>query len=80
MQAISLRLPDPLFFDLMAQVKATAQTQTELVREAISEYLKRKAQPKKISAAEAGARWRGIGKGGPSDLSSNPKHMEGFGQ
>ncbi len=80
MQAISLRLPDPLFFDLMAQVKATAQTQTEIIREAISDYLMRQAQPKKISAAEVGARWRGIGKGGPSDLASNPKHMEGLGQ
>jgi predicted transcriptional regulator len=79
MQAISLRLPDPLFFDLMAQVKATAQTQTDIIREAISDYLKSRAQPTKISAAEAGARWKGIGRG-PSDLSTNPKHMEGFGQ
>jgi metal-responsive CopG/Arc/MetJ family transcriptional regulator len=79
MQAISLRLPDPLFFELMAEVKATAQSQTEIVREAISSYLKNKAPVKKISAAQAGARWKGIGKG-PSDLSTNPKYMEGFGQ
>lgn len=79
MQAISLRLPDPLFFDLMAEVKATAQSQTDIVREAISSYLKSKASTQKKSAAQLAARFAGTCNG-PSDLATNPKHMEGFGQ
>jgi predicted transcriptional regulator len=78
MQAISLRLPDALFFDLMAEAKATAQTQTDIVRAAIAGYLKRKAPTKKISAAALAARFAGTCDG-PTDLSTNPKHMEGFG-
>lgn len=79
MQAISLRLPDPLFFDLMSHVKATAQTQTELIREAISDYLKRKAPVRKRSAADLAAKFAGT-HDGPSDLSTNPKYLEGLGR
>jgi predicted transcriptional regulator len=79
MQAISLRLPDPLFFDLMAQVKATAQTQTDIIREAISDYLKRKAPVRKKSAADLAAKFAGTCDG-PSDLATNPKYLEGLGR
>ncbi len=79
MQAISLRLPDALFFDLMAQAKATAQTQTDIIRAALANYLKRHAPTKKISAADLAAQFAGKCDG-PSDLSTNPKYMEGFGQ
>jgi predicted transcriptional regulator len=79
MQAISLRLPDPLFFDLMAQAKATAQTQTEIVRAALASYLKEKAPPKKKSVADFVADFAGM-HDGPSDLSTNPKYLEGLGR
>jgi predicted transcriptional regulator len=79
MQAISLRLPDPLFFDLMAQVKASAQTQTDIIREAIRDYLQNKTAPQRKSAAALAARFSGTCDG-PSDLATNPQHMEGFGR
>jgi hypothetical protein len=81
MQSMSLRLPEPLFHQLIVRAKTNAMSQTELVREAILQYLqtpaKQAAEP--MNAYEAGKKW--IGKfDGPADLSTNPKYMTDFGK
>jgi predicted transcriptional regulator len=81
MQSMSLRLPDPLFNQLISRAKANAMSQTELVREAIAMYLASPSKPKDlhVTAYQAGKKWIDQFEG-PSDLSSNPIHMQGFGQ
>jgi hypothetical protein len=80
MQAISLRLPDPMFFELVSRAKASAISQTEVIRAALANYFQTAAPAKPLSAADAAAKWIGVCKGGPSDLSTNPKYMEDFGK
>ena len=79
MKAISIKLPDPLFHDLAQRAKASASTQSEIIRSALAAYLQRDAQPSSASCADRAQRWTGIMQG-PADLSSNPKHLDGFGQ
>ena len=79
MQAISLRLPAPMFSELLLRAKASAKSQTDVVRAALANYFQVAEPVKPQSAADMGAKW--IGKfEGPSDLSTHPKYMEDFGK
>lgn len=79
MKAISIKLPDPLFHDLTQRAKTSASTQSEIIRAALSAYLNGDAQPSSASCADRAQRWAGMMQG-PADLSTNPKHLDGFGQ
>jgi hypothetical protein len=79
MKAISIKLPDPLFHDLAQRAKTSASTQSEIIRTALAAYLQCDAQPSTASCADRAQRWTGIMQG-PVDLSTNPKHLDGFGQ
>ena len=39
MKAISIKLPDPLFHDLAQRAKASASSQSEIIRSALAAYL-----------------------------------------
>lgn len=78
MQAVSIKLPDPLFHDLAQRAKTSASTQSEIIRSALTAYLQRDAQPPSASCADRARRWTGIMQG-PEDLSTNFKHLDGFG-
>jgi predicted DNA-binding protein len=77
---LSLRLPEPLRTGLEALVETTGRTESDLAREAIEEYLLRHAKlPTCFDLAqEAGI--IGCVDSGKRDLSTNPKHMAGFGK
>ena len=83
MKAISIKLPDPLFHDLAQRAKTSASSQSEIIRTALSAYLQRDADGgapgPSASCADRAQRWTGIMKGA-TDLSTNPKHLDGFGQ
>ena len=79
MKAISIKLPDPLFHDLAQRAKSNASTQSEIIRSALVAYLQRDAEPSTASCAERASRWIGM-MDGPADLSTNPDHLQGFGQ
>lgn len=79
MKAISLKLPDPLFHDLAQRAKTSASSQSEIIRTALAAYLQRDAQPITGSCADRAQRWTGIMQG-PADLSTSPKHLDGFGE
>jgi hypothetical protein len=51
-----------------------------VVREALEDYLSRDGQPDPISFAALAKEFIGCVHGGPPDLSSNKKHMKGFGR
>ena len=78
-RAISIKLPEPLFHDLAQRAKTSASSQSEIIRSALAAYLQRDAQPSTASCADRAQRWTGIMQG-PADLSTNPKHLDGFGE
>ena len=79
MKAISIKLPDPLFHDLAQRAKTSASSQSEIIRSALAAYLHSNAQPTTASCADRAQRWTGMMQG-PTDLSTNPKHLDGFGE
>lgn len=79
MKAISIKLPDPLFHDLIQRAKSSASSQSDVIRSALAAYLKGDSQAQAASCADRASRWIGLGQG-PSDLATNPEHMKGFGQ
>ncbi len=78
MKAISIKLPEPLFYDLAQRAKTTASSQSEVIRNALAAYLKSDNPVNAASCADKASRWAGIGKD-VSDLSTNPEHLQGFG-
>lgn len=79
MKAISIKLPDPLFHDLAEYAEQNSSNQSEVIRVALAAYLRKGAKPSAASCAERASRWIGI-MSGPADLSTNPKHLRGFGE
>lgn len=83
MKAISIKLPEPLFHDLAQRAKTSAASQSEIIRTALAAYLQRdseggvKGSP--ASCADRAQRWTGMMQG-PADLSTHPKHLDGFGE
>ena len=79
MKTISLKLSESLDAKLNRLVKARKQTRSEIVREAI-ELMLNGGEPKHpVSMAELAGDLAGCLEG-PGDLSTNPKHMEGYGR
>ena len=79
MKAISIKLPDPLFYDLAQRAKASAASQSEIMRMALAAYLQGGVQAPSASCADRAQRWTGIMQG-PVDLSTHSKHLDGFGE
>lgn len=82
MKTLSVKLPEPLAKWLAGEAKQTRRSRSEIVREVLE--LKRNghgraAAKKRVTMAEAMADLRGI-ISGPTDLSTNPKHFDGFGK
>lgn len=76
MKAISIKLPDPLLHDLAQHDKSGASSQSEIIRTALAAS---DAQPYIALCAERASRWTGMVQG-PADLSTNAKHLKGFGE
>lgn len=79
MKAISIKLPDTLFHDLVQRAQSSAASQSEVIRTALVAYLQGDSAAPSASCADRAARWIGIAQGA-ADLSTNPEHLRGFGQ
>lgn len=79
MKAISIKLPEPLFHDLVQRAKSSATSQSEVMRAALAAYLSSNAPASTASCADRASRWVGL-MDGPADLSSNPERLKGFGE
>jgi Arc/MetJ-type ribon-helix-helix transcriptional regulator len=77
---ISVRLESRLHERLAKLARAKGQSESELVREALTDWLD--AQPRPESCYDIAKRTGMIGaaKYAPRDLSTNRKHFEGFGK
>jgi Arc/MetJ-type ribon-helix-helix transcriptional regulator len=77
---ISVRLDQQTQQQLDDEVNGTGKNESDIVREALHAYLRRRQQSE--SCLELARRHRLIGcaRGLPADLSTNRKHFEGFGR
>lgn len=80
MDRISFRVDPALKRQLEAEARSAGVSPSDLAREALREHLQRR-KPRE-SAYDIAKRIGIIGAytDGPSDLSTNPEHMEGFGR
>ncbi len=76
-KTISVKLTEPVANWLALRAKETKRTRSEIVREALERERSQKREAK--SCHDFMEDVCGSFKG-PPDLSTNPKHMEGFGQ
>lgn len=79
-ETVTVKLPQPLAAKLDALVRRRKQSKSTLVREAIERLADEDGMSKKGSVFDLVKDLKGIVKKGPKDLSTNPKHMRGFGR
>jgi Arc/MetJ-type ribon-helix-helix transcriptional regulator len=80
MRMISLKLPEGIASQLEEESRGRSVSKSRLVRDALEEYLSRRAAPKRRTVLEAAGDLIGCIKEGPEDLATNPDHMRGFGK
>ncbi|HMV84303.1 MAG TPA: ribbon-helix-helix protein, CopG family [Blastocatellia bacterium] len=79
MNILSIKLPKVLDEKLTATAKKRKKTKAALMLEALRKYLAEQEVPP-VSAYELAKDYIGIIDDGPTDLSTNKKYMEGYGQ
>jgi predicted DNA-binding protein len=77
---ITVRLPSELQRALKALVRATGKTESEIIRVAIEDCCRKYQDEPSCYDVARRMGIIGIIEDAPSDLSTNPKHMEGFGR
>ncbi|HVT59484.1 MAG TPA: CopG family transcriptional regulator [Thermoanaerobaculia bacterium] len=80
MRTISLKISPALDQAVEGLAKSRGVTKSALIREALERYLAAGAGPARGSFLELAKEYAGCLEGGPADLSSNPEHLEGYGQ
>jgi hypothetical protein len=80
MVTMTVKLPKTTSARISAVAKARRVPKSQVVREVLESHFKSKGKGRRVMFYEMA--WDIIGsvKGGPPDLSSNPKYMEGYGE
>lgn len=79
MSTLSIRLPKMLDEQLTSTARQRKQTKAAVILEALQEYLAKQEEARLVSAYDLAKEFLGCGEG-PADLSTNKKHLEGYGQ
>ncbi len=80
MKTISLKLPEALHERLLKIAKHQKLSKSDVLRAAIESYLMQSNGHKRLTVDDLIGDLAGCVEGGPSDLASNPEHLEGFGR
>lgn len=80
MKVLSLRVPKELDRKLSAVAKHRSMRKSVVVREALERYLYESREIRKGSFLDLAGDLVGCVKDAPADLSSNPKHLDGYGR
>ena len=80
MKTLSLKVPESLDRKLSAVVKRRHMAKSDVVREALEQYLDESQEVRAGSFLELAGDLVGCVKDAPSDLSINPKHLSGYGR
>lgn len=78
MAMISLKLPAALGDRLERAARRGRRSKSQIVREALEQFLNAEPELPSESALETMRAWVGC-VDGPRDLAANPRHMDGFG-
>ena len=79
MKTVSLKLSERLARELDETAKARRMSRSDFFREALNEKLARDRKNRPESVYEITSDLCGAGESGIGDLSTNPKHLDGFG-
>ena len=79
-QRISVRVPAKMVRRLKERSRATGARESDVVREALEEYLSKSANEKTAYERALEAGMIGCAKGLPKDLSTNKRYFKGFGK
>ncbi len=77
-ERLSVRLEQGLYQQLCMLARRKGTTKAALVRSALEAYCRGEAEPSAFELAQR-AGIIGLVKDAPADLSTNPRHLEGFG-
>jgi predicted DNA-binding protein len=77
---ITIRIPETLGQRLSRRSRVKGQTESELVREALENYLGQSKEERSAYELARDAGLIGSVKRAPRDLSTNPRHLDGFGK
>ena len=77
---ITVRIEESLRDKLDSIAESAGKTESDIVRDAIEDYVSRNGPVATAYDAFKKAGVIGCVKGGPKDLSTNPKYMESFGR
>lgn len=80
MKVLSLKLPEQLDRKLSAVVKRRGMSKSVVVREALERYVDESREIRKGSFLDLVGDLVGCVKDAPADLSSHPKHLDGYGR
>jgi hypothetical protein len=80
MERINVRVEERLKQQLEAEAREKGVRPSDIVREALEEHMRQRTP--RLNCRDLAERLGILGsaKGLPADLSTNPKHMEGFGR
>ena len=79
MKILSLKLPDNLAEELTAQARSRGTTRSEILREALADFLAKAPQPDRGSFLDQAGELVGRLEG-PGDLSYNKKYLDDYGR
>lgn len=80
MNTLTIKIPETLEQDLIRLSKQAHISKSELVRQALQVFLARgQSAVPFVSALDQAGDLVGCFSGGPTDLSTNPEHLNGFG-
>lgn len=80
MTTITCKVPERLAAALDAAARTERRSKSALLREALEQRLKGKKRRGPATAYDLVKHLCGSLKGGPTDLATNPKYMESFGE
>lgn len=76
LKTLSVKVPAAMSSKVARLARERRTTVSAVVRDALETY----DAPMKGSFAELAKKYIGVVSGGPGDLSTNPKHLEGYGR
>jgi metal-responsive CopG/Arc/MetJ family transcriptional regulator len=80
MERINVRVEQRLKQQLEAEAREKGVRPSDIVREALEEHIRQRAPRQSCLDIARRIGFIGAYKDAPSDLSTNPEHMEGFGR
>jgi hypothetical protein len=81
MSTLTVKIPEALERNIALAARRERVTKSELVRRAMTKYVMQAGKKSELrSALDLAGGLIGSVRGGPSDLATNPKHMDGYGK